>query len=543
MVKDDLQPTSPTPPSRHGLAFQAAAIGLAMLSLSATGFLMFNLLPGPEPVPADKAVPLVAPPPPPPAPKAKSRLFQEWPMAKPDFVLLLSGEQHGYIQPCGCSRPQFGGLERRYNFLQSLKKDKGWDVVALDLGDVAQRTGPQTMLKYVTSMYALKEMGYAAVGVGPNEFSLPLLEAVAHYALNEKKPRVLAANLLERDKTFADSVHVYAVSDNKNGPKIGVIGTVGPSVAGGVRDPLVKFDQVNNVLPPALKQLAEFQPEVLVLLYSGNVDEAKACAGKYPQFHVILCRTREEEPPEKPVLVGNTLIVNIGHKGRYVGLVGGWKKHGGGFDLRYQLVPLGEEYETAPGKESDNPVLAQLEKYTRRVRDENFLAHYPKTKHPIQHVKEYEASVYVGSEKCKKCHPHAYEVWKNSPHAHAFHSLETATRPGLRQFDGECVVCHVVGFNYHSGYRNEKDTPLLKDVGCESCHGPGSLHLKNQYDKTLHVLMNPYRFNPKETAAERQKRMNLLDLSCQKCHDTDNDVHWKIEKWDKIVHRTPESEK
>src|SRR5438876_848107 len=52
-----------------------------------------------------------------------ARLFRGWP--RPDLALILSGEQHGYLQPCGCSRPQFGGLARRFNFLQTLK-ERGW---------------------------------------------------------------------------------------------------------------------------------------------------------------------------------------------------------------------------------------------------------------------------------------------------------------------------------------------------------------------------------------------------------------------------------
>jgi len=31
--------------------------------------------------------------------------------------------------------------------------------------------------------------------------------------------------------------------------------------------------------------------------------------------------------------------------------------------------------------------------------------------------------------------------------------------------------------------------------------------------------------------------MNQIDIFCQKCHDIDNDVHWKFDKtWPKIVH-------
>ena len=57
---------------------------------------------------------------------AKERLFRDWP--KPDLVVVVSGEEHGYMQPCGCSDPQFGGLARRYNFVESLKA-RGWPVV------------------------------------------------------------------------------------------------------------------------------------------------------------------------------------------------------------------------------------------------------------------------------------------------------------------------------------------------------------------------------------------------------------------------------
>src|SRR5262249_3695499 len=130
----------------------------------------------------------------PPELEEKVELFKGW--AKPDLALMLSGEQHGYYQPCGCSRPQKGGLVRRYNFLQSLKA-RDWPVVSVDLGDVAQSSGfqAQALLKYKTSMQALDLMKYVAVGVGPNEIAMPLTTALGEYSLNNPAPSVLAANL------------------------------------------------------------------------------------------------------------------------------------------------------------------------------------------------------------------------------------------------------------------------------------------------------------------------------------------------------------
>src|SRR5262249_4346705 len=156
----------------------------------------------------------------------------------PDLALVLSGQQHGYLQPCGCSTPQFGGLTRRYNFLQTLKGG-AWPVVALDLGDIPQTSGLQTMLKYTKSMEAWKKMGYTAVGLGEYEMNMPLIEALAHYALNNPSPPVLAANLRNKDKgeDYHGMVHSWQVVGGKGQVRVGVVASVGPSVAKKVKDP------------------------------------------------------------------------------------------------------------------------------------------------------------------------------------------------------------------------------------------------------------------------------------------------------------------
>ena len=41
-----------------------------------------------------------------------AKMFVGW--NKPDFVLFITGQTHGYLQPCGCSSPQYGGLARRW---------------------------------------------------------------------------------------------------------------------------------------------------------------------------------------------------------------------------------------------------------------------------------------------------------------------------------------------------------------------------------------------------------------------------------------------
>lgn len=542
MVKDDRQnerchlPEAEVPTGfiKRGPAFQLAAVALTAISLSATGFLMFRWLAPVKQVSAGTTSVRPAP-----------GLFATWPTdRKPEVVLLLTGQQHGYLQPCGCSRPQLGGLERRYNFLQTLK-ERNWPVVAADLGDLAQHSGPQALLKYKYSMEALKLLKYTGVGLGLNEFAMPFFDAIGAYALNEHSPQVLNATLRGAGGLPPGIISAGTIAGGNGLPKIGIIGATARILATRVKnvDPSLVFDTLSLAIPPALKALSQNgTPELNLLLLGGELHEAKACAEQFPQFDVIVYATAEEEPPQRPDQQGKTLLIGLGHKGRYVGLVGAFRKPGGGLELHYQLVRMEEAYETPEAKVAGNPMLDLLQRYAEEVKNGNYLAQYPKTQHPLQIA--LGDSKYVGSERCQSCHPGAYQVWENTPHSHAYKTLTEAKRPSLRQFDGECIVCHVVGFPYNHGFVSVDKTPELMDNGCENCHGPGSLHIKHPHDAKILAAINPYKTQPNETPGQKTARMNRLNDSCQKCHDVDNDVNWNIKKWDKIVHMmTPEEKR
>jgi Cytochrome c554 and c-prime len=475
--------------------------------------------------------------------------FPGWPTdKKPDLILMLSGQEHGYLQPCGCSSPQLGGLARRYNFLQNLR-GRGWPVVAVDLGDLLdppEHRGPQTLLKYKKSMEALKLMNYLGVAIGPYETSAPtLLDVLAEVAINEPDPPVLFSNLMNKQNNFTNAVQSYTVSGGQNGaPKVGVAAIMGPTVFKKEvpkQNPAVQVEKTALVLRDALQAMQAQKPELRLLLYQGTADEAKACASHFPEFQVVLRSTQESEPPAKPDRAGGSMIVSVGHKGRYVGVVGVYRTTNPQkpFDFYYALVALGEEFET-PKDEKPNPIMLLMEDYAKEVKAGNFLARYPERKHGVQ--VDFPNAEYVGSQKCKKCHEAAFKVWEKTPHHHAYDELVNATRPSNRQFDGECIQCHVVGFGNATGFKDEQTSKHLKHVGCESCHGPGSLHvadtLRGDQKEHLLALMNPYRPQPNETQKEMNKRLNLLDQeSCQKCHDIDNDVHWDFrKKWPLIVH-------
>jgi len=542
-------------------------------------------------------------PPMPPAPVAPAgvggvALFHGWPKdVKPDAVVILSGQTYGHLQPCGCSRPQMGGFERRANFIAGLKA-KGWPVAGADLGDIYPDRHPlglsgvtpptdQATLKYTAAMNALRDMGYVAVGAGKTEFSAGLLNVVAAYSLQkEQPPFLLAGNVvgLADGKPVPRAAFFPAPPGGKRpvvglaevfdvgAVPVGFVGVVGPTVAKDAEkaDSLLGFEGNKGVLTAAVAALAAHakKPAVTVLLYQGTADEAKKVAADFPDFQVVLCQADDPEPPQFPEVVAHadgrkTLVVQVGHKGRYVGAVGAFKKPDGSFDLKYQLVPLGEEYLTpeGPAAEKDSKVLVLLEEYARQVRERNFLAKVPQNPHTAQLRSGKVELSYVGAEACRGCHAAEYLKWSGTKHGHAYDALEkVAKRPGLRNFDAECAVCHTVGLGYKTGFAGKDKTPLLLHNGCENCHGPGSGHAANGTAPDLLKLQTPWKQDktdklpdvatmekmatrkpgdpsPVTLTPTQQRVVNAVQSMCMKCHDGENDPHFDIFKyWPQVAH-------
>jgi len=100
---------------------------------------------------------------------------------------------------------------------------------------------------------------------------------------------------------------------------------------------------------------------------------------------------------------------------------------------------------------------------------------------------------YVGSAKCKMCHLAEHKAWEESAHAKALTNLKSADAKAVAAVaeklkvelkgpaaeSADCVKCHVTGYELAGGYpaADSVKTAAVAAVGCESCHGPGSLHL------------------------------------------------------------------
>lgn len=510
-------------------------------------------------------------------PVARQMLAPLFPDAPPaSCYVLLSGQMYGYLQPCGCARPQVGGLERRYELVQRLGR-LGVPVSAADLGDLApHETGAQARQKYEIAVRSLHAMPYQALGMGGTEFKMTLNETLGS-AQNYAPPHVVMANLRDENDEFPEQFRGWVVHDPRSPadetstwgrllagmlapgsmagpiaaistgrPRIGYIGLVGEQMIAKAqeKEATLKFDPPLEALDRALAELEQQGVVFRVLLFQGDADEARALHAARPgAVEAILCRGSADIAPRLPQRLDvpdrpATLLIEVGHKGKAVGVLHLSSADTGptAMAVRYQMIEMVEELELPD--EQTNPARELMRDYVLAVYQNQYLTTVPIQVHPLQQLEGMADARFVGAAKCLECHPGAHAVWARSKHSHAYQALVDYGRPLAelirrgesprmigRQFDPECASCHVTGFGYRNGFVDAEQTPHLLGNQCENCHGPGSLHVAE----------------PKDPRYFRPLRLSIgspdTEKKCRSCHDGDNDPHFDLEKyWPHVKH-------
>lgn len=113
---------------------------------------------------------------------------------------------------------------------------------------------------------------------------------------------------------------------------------------------------------------------------------------------------------------------------------------------------------------------------------------------------------FIGSAKCKMCHLKEHKTWAATAHATAFTKLKPEEAK-----KAECIGCHVTGLA-----TGAEPTYKEEGVGCEACHGPGSLYgVKEVMDKAK-AKADP------EGSKKLWASLGLVtpnEASCKGCHN------------------------
>ncbi len=456
---------------------------------------------------------------------------------KPTLRLYLVSNVAGALEPCGCVKDQLGGLDHVAALMMQGKKAAP-DSALVVAGPlffldpvVKEERKSQELAKAQTIADILKGFDFVGVAPGRNDWAL------GGATLGELATRggggVLACNAKPQSALFHASI--VRVS---GGIKVGFVGVASPDKSdNGASLDGVAFESPADAVKTEVSSLRAQGAQVLIAIAAVGRGEAKRIADAVPELTAIVVGATSQGGEENtnappPELVGNVLVAETSNHLQTVGAldlfvrkdsfsfhdgtgiaqgqkrkeldgridelhakIADWEKDAkiSAKDLearRADLKRIEAERkaldDVPPPKEgsffqyrvlevrdslgADDTVKKQFLAYYKKVNDGNrtlFATRMP----PAPPA---DGNVYAGLDACVACHPAPKAVWDKTAHAHAYKTLED----GFKEFNLDCVSCHVTGYEQPGG-ASVTHVEKLKDVQCEDCHGPSSLHAAN----------------------------------------------------------------
>lgn len=464
-------------------------------------------------------------------------------VAKPSFTILGLAEMRGQIGPCGCTTDPLGDIARTSQVAAGIRA--AGPTIVLDAGSLLYAKNPipphletQEELKADLLIATYKDaLGVAAVGLGP-----------ADLAKGTDKLRVPrhVVNLAAQTKVATEAPKIIDVG----GAKVGVFGVIAegaipvqtlaitdPIAAGKAAGQKLRSDGAQVVV--ALVQAASKKDAVRLVREMGAADIALAGLG-------AAAPEPDDVEPEATKVDGTWLVIP-GNRGQVVSRIDVTVRDGGPLAdavgtgaAKAKIATIDKQLAAADAdlakmkadKDADAAFVAQKQaERDQLAKDKAALVAHPlvvpekgsyftleqiRINKPLACDQAVQSDVtafytaagqanvkaaagqkvpappkgqaaYVGTEACSDCHSDAVDFWKTTRHAHAWQTLVERGQ----EFDYDCISCHVTGWDKPGG-SNLAANDTLRDVQCETCHGPGSIHVaKGGEEKPPAVIRMP----------------------------------------------------
>lgn len=253
------------------------------------------------------------------------------------FTILHTNDLHSALIPHSPaadyspenSNPAVGGLARLATAVEEIRARKEEPVLLVDAGDfLAGSAFAWLALRgYAAELTIMQEIGYDAVIIGNHEYDYGP-DVLAEYLVEAGYPEAHATTLVLASNIRAPLGHPLAAPDLfrtsgilelKNGLKVGVFGLIGDDAISVVGDAgYVQFLDHRAAAREAVQQLKEQGAHVIVAITHAGLPGDRELARQVSDINVIVgghCHTALA----RPVLEGDTIIVQAGSLGRYLG--------------------------------------------------------------------------------------------------------------------------------------------------------------------------------------------------------------------------------
>jgi len=357
------------------------------------------------------------------------------------ITLFVTGSELGALKPCGCSGGQLGGLDRRRGLLDQVPPEQR---LILDTGRFVPGTSRQDLIKLQILMQAYSLMAYDVLHINSTDQEAGSLSGVFEQGggvhLITSQPM----------GTLSESRFQKAFRVGERTVAIQVVTLAGQAWQAGE----AAWDRTD----------AGTDQLIVVVVDCTGLEDPKALVWDELDADCVIVPLDGDEPRVLSEPGKRPLVFSPGRFGRYLVRVHVIPdSQTGGYRFQYAQQPVSEDLPKDP------ELMGLYRLYQEIVRGEGLLEGHLKV--PLPGTLEY-----ISSAECRECHEHEYGIWHTKAHAHALATLEAVGSDR----DPECVLCHVVGLDYDTGFISGDETPELRDVGCEVCHGPGSEHARTE---------------------------------------------------------------
>jgi hypothetical protein len=457
-------------------------------------------------------------------------------LPRPTLRLIVLTDLDGYLEPCGCTSRPLGGIDRMAAAVRELRSDRV-PTVFVAAGNVflhgaphgidVERATAQEVWKAETIVEVLDGLELAAATPGPLDFSFGT-EAFMGLARAADFP------MLGAGVTLGDAFEGHRMIEAGD-LTVGIVGQTDlHDTAGRLPDGVEQRDAIGDALR------AVHRADLVVALVTGDRRAARRMAARDGVDFVVHGGLDAQDPQPPSSGEGEAVILQGGRHGRGLVVVdlvrrgdgswtdvsawtrrerreqldtqieglraqiAEWEREGANerdvarqrtrlarleaqaaslasvnatgnvLDARFHELP-----EDAP---RDAAVGRLLDRYDRRVNSHNQRSFADWAPEPAAEGRPH----YVGSDTCASCHGAAVAWWRTTAHGNAYATLEEQHK----NFNLSCVGCHVTGY-LRPGGSTVTHVENLTNVGCENCHGPGSMHVADPEGAAVNVVRDP----------------------------------------------------
>jgi hypothetical protein len=431
------------------------------------------------------------------------------------LTLFYTGGVHGTLEPCGCTSDPLGDVARYAALVRTAAR--GAPTLLVDGGGLSFPESASAKEKAANELRA-RFLGKTLEGLGP--FAAGLAETDVGLPHGELVPRRLAVNLSKATSVAPSELKTIGAV------KVGIFGVADPATAARIGA------QAEDPIAAAKAEVARLRgagAELVIALAPLDRPAARRLArAASPDLIVLGKQVGAGQARAEPV--GSSFIVAAAEEMARVGRIdfvlrgAGPLADAGGPDAaalrrveidaaaarldeelkRWSTSSAGADPAFVAAKKRERDALdserRELDRpwappaagsyFTNRLiplrrslpRDDQTAAAMRKLDAAVAAINLRNAppptppepgrAFYVGDAKCGGCHKTALTFWKTTVHATAWKTLVDLGKEN----DYKCTSCHVTGYGQVGG-TSLGHTKGLRDVQCEVCHGPGSIHV------------------------------------------------------------------